>query len=116
MFLKMIYFIILININFDLPFRCTNTNRFNKFKNSLNTRPYTGTCAIWDMLKFPIKLLYITGIDFYNTPYYSQYRRIKKSKLNYLRNNSIHSAYPQMEYLLYKSLTDNRIILDNNFR
>ena len=97
---------------FDIPFRCVNRKKFNKFEGSLKTRPYTGTSAIMDILNFPIKLLYITGIDFYNTPYYSQYRRIKKSQLYHLRDNQIHSAYPQMEYLLYKSLVDTRIILD----
>ena len=98
---------------FDIPFRCPNKTMYRKFINSLMTRPYTGTSAIWDILNFPIKMLYITGIDFYNTPYYSQYRKIRKSTLRSLRNNNIHKAYPQMEYLLYKSLNDNRIILDN---
>lgn len=97
---------------FDLPFRTVKQSKFSAFKNQLKTRPYTGTSAIMDLLTFDIKALYITGIDFYNTPYYSQYRRIKRKKLSSLRDNSIHSAYPQMEYLLYKSLIDKRIILD----
>lgn len=97
---------------FDLPFRTIKQSKFSAFKNQLKTRPYTGTSAIMDLLTFDIKALYITGIDFYNTPYYSQYRRIKRNKLSSLRDNSIHSAYPQMEYLLYKSLIDKRIILD----
>lgn len=97
---------------FDLPFRTVKQSKFSAFKNQLKTRPYTGTSAIMDLLTFDIKALYITGIDFYNTPYYSQYRRIKRNKLSSLRDNSIHSAYPQMEYLLYKSLIDKRIILD----
>ena len=97
---------------FDIPFRTVIPSKFFGFKNQLQTRPYTGTCAIMDILQFDVKALYITGIDFYNTPYYSQYRRIKKTKLNSLRENSIHSAFPQMEYLLYKSLIDKRVILD----
>ena len=97
---------------FDLPFRTVKQSKFSAFRNQLKTRPYTGTSAIMDLLTFDIKALYITGIDFYNTPYYSQYRRIKRNKLSSLRDNSIHSAYPQMEYLLYKSLIDKRIILD----
>ena len=97
---------------FDIPFRTVIPSKFFGFKNQLQTRPYTGTCAIMDILQFEAKALYITGIDFYNTPYYSQYRRIKKTKLNNLRENSIHSAFPQMEYLLYKSLMDKRVILD----
>lgn len=97
---------------FDIPFRTVIPSKFFGFKNQLKTRPYTGTCAIMDILQFEAKALYITGIDFYNTPYYSQYRRIKRTKLNSLRENSIHSAFPQMEYLLYKSLMDKRVILD----
>jgi uncharacterized protein YjbI with pentapeptide repeats len=98
---------------FDIPFRTVNKEKHISFVNQIKTRPYTGTSAIMDILSFNIKSLYITGIDFYNTPYYSQYRKIKKNKLLNLRENAIHIAYPQMEYLLYKSLVDDRIILDN---
>ena len=98
---------------FDIPFRTVNKEKHISFVNQIKTRPYTGTSAIMDILSFNVKSLYITGIDFYNTPYYSQYRKIKKNKLLNLRENAIHVAYPQMEYLLYKSLVDDRIILDN---
>ena len=101
---------------FDIPFRPVNKRKYSIFNNQLKTRPYTGTSAIMDILSYPIKLLYITGIDFYNTPYYSQYRRIRKSDLKHLKSNNIHNAYPQMEYLLFKSLNDNRIVLDNTLQ
>jgi hypothetical protein len=97
---------------FDIPFRCVERNKYYKFKNQIKTRPYTGTSAIMDILSFDVKALYITGIDFYNTPYYSQYRDVSKRRLSGLRSNGIHNAYSQMEYLLYKSLTDKRVILD----
>lgn len=98
---------------FDIPFRTVDTGKYNKFTQQIKTRPYTGTSAIMDILSFNIKALYITGIDFYNTPYYSQYRRVNKKKLVGLRENAIHLAYPQMEFLLFRSLTDNRVLLDN---
>jgi hypothetical protein len=98
---------------FDIPFRTVIPDKYFGFCSQLRTRPYTGTCAIMDLLCFNIKALYITGIDFYNTPYYTQYRRIRRSYLNNLRENNVHLAYPQMEYLLFKSLTDNRVVLDN---
>jgi hypothetical protein len=98
---------------FDIPFRTVDTGKYNKFTQQIKTRPYTGTSAIMDMLSFNIKALYITGIDFYNTPYYSQYRHVNKKKLLGLRENAVHLAYPQMEFLLYRSLTDNRVLLDN---
>ena len=86
---------------FDIPFRTVDTGKYNKFTQQIKTRPYTGTSAIMDILSFNIKALYITGIDFYNTPYYSQYRRVNKKKLVGLRENAVHLAYPQMEFLLF---------------
>ena len=63
---------------FDIPFRCIEHGKYYAFENKIKTRPYTGTSAIMDILSYKIKALYITGIDFYNTPYYSQYRNISK--------------------------------------
>ena len=78
----------------------------------LGTRPYTGTCAIMDLLSYPIKYLYITGLDFYQTKYYSEYRRISKEGLKYNKNSTIHKAKPQLDYLKNVALVDNRVILD----
>ena len=99
--------------NFTIPFRIMNEKKFYQLQNLLNTRPYTGTCAITDLLNYPIKYLYISGIDFYITKYYSEYRKIKNSNLMNIQNNTIHKNGPQIEYLKNISLTDNRIILDN---
>lgn len=101
---------------FDLPFRCIENGKYYAFENKIKTRPYTGTSAIMDILSYKIKALYITGIDFYNTPYYSQYRNISERRLSGLRSNGIHNAYSQMEYLLYKSLTDRRVMLDQKLQ
>ena len=101
---------------FDLPFRCIENGKYYAFENKIKTRPYTGTSAIMDILSYNIKALYITGIDFYNTPYYSQYRNISERRLTGLRSNGIHNAYSQMEYLLYKSLIDNRVMLDQKLQ
>ena len=56
---------------FDIPLKVMNDGKFRNFENSLATRPYTGTCAIMDLLSYPIKHLYITGLDFYETKYIS---------------------------------------------
>jgi hypothetical protein len=98
---------------FDLPLKVMNDFKFKNFEKSLGTRPYTGTCAIMDILSYPIKYLYITGLDFYQTKYYSEYRKITKEKMKYNKNNVIHSSQPQMDYLKNISLFDNRIILDH---
>ena len=63
----------------------------------LRTRPFTGTCAIIDLLKFNIKKLFITGLDFYATAYYSEYRIMDKNETKKKRSNSIHNAKPQID-------------------
>ena len=97
---------------FELPFKVMDDERFRKFEMSLGTRPYTGTCAIMDLLSYPIKYLYITGLDFYYSKYYSQYREITKGQLKHTRNSTIHNAKPQLNYLRHIALLDERVILD----
>ncbi len=97
---------------FELPFKVMDDNKFKKFEMALGTRPYTGTCAIMDLLSYPIKILYITGLDFYYSKYYSQYREISKGQLKHTRNSNIHNAKPQLNYLRHISLLDDRIVLD----
>ena len=97
---------------FELPLKVMNDIKFKNFEKSLGTRPYTGTCAIMDLLSYPIKYLYITGLDFYQTRYYSEYRKISKGTLKYNKNNIIHQYKPQIDYLKNISLFDNRVILD----
>ena len=79
---------------------------------NMKTRPFTGLCAIIDLLQYNIKSLYITGLDFYHSNYYK--KSIQKSSRVILknRNNSIHNSNNQMKYLKYLSLIDNRIIWD----
>jgi len=98
---------------FELPFKAMDDIKFNNFEKYLQTRPYTGTCAIMDLLSYPIKHLYITGLDFYQTKYYSEYRQISKEALKSTRSSIIHQAGPQLDYLKHISLIDNRVILDN---
>ncbi len=97
---------------FELPLKVMNDMKFKKFEQSLGTRPYTGTCAIMDLLSYPIKYLYITGLDFYHTKYINTYRKISKEGLRHTKNSPIHQAQPQLEYLRNISFFDNRIILD----
>ena len=97
---------------FELPFKVMDDDKFRKFEMSLGTRPYTGTCAIMDLLSYPIKYLYVTGLDFYYSKYYSQYREISKGQLKHTRNSTIHNAKPQLNYLRHIALLDERVILD----
>lgn len=98
---------------FGIPFRVISNKTYFQLENYLRTRPFTGTCAILDLLNFPIKYLYVSGLDFYMTSYYSSYRRIRKSRLNNMRNNTIHSSKPQIQYLKDIYIMDDRVILDN---
>jgi len=97
---------------FDIPLKVMNDTKFHNFEKLLGTRPYTGTCAIMDLLSYPIQYLYITGLDFYHTKYYNEYRIMSKGSQKYTKNNNIHKAKPQLEYLRNISFVDNRIILD----
>lgn len=98
---------------FEIPFKVMDDNKYRKFEKYLGTRPYTGTCAIMELLSYPIKYLYITGLDFYQTKYYNEYRHIKKGQLKNTRNNTIHNYKPQLEYLKEMAFYDHRIILDS---
>ena len=98
---------------FSMPFRTINNQLYNSIENSIRTRPYTGTCAICDILSYNIKYLYITGLDFYTTKYYKQYRRINKQQLKNTQNNFYHKNEPQINMIKHMSLFDNRIILDS---
>ena len=97
---------------FDIPFKVFNNSRFEQLEKCLKCRPYTGTCAIADLLSYNIKLLFVTGLDFYQTKYYDEYRVISDAVQNNTRNNYIHQALPQLNYFQYLCLNDNRIILD----
>lgn len=97
---------------FDMPLKVMDDMKFKKFEKILGTRPYTGTCAIMDLLSYPIKYLYITGLDFYHSKYYGEYRHMSKEGQKYTKNSAIHKAKPQLEYLKNISLIDDRIILD----
>ena len=99
--------------NFEIPFKTFDNNKFNNFEKYLGTRPYTGTCAIYDLLSYPIKYLYISGLDFYHSKYYKEYREMTKGQQKYSRDSQIHNAKPQLNYLKNISLFDNRIILDS---
>jgi hypothetical protein len=96
-----------------IPFRYLDLELFQKLENILRTRPYTGTCAIVDLLKFNIKKLYITGLDFYATAYYSEYRKLDKSETKQKRHNNIHDAKPQIDLLRSLVLNDPRIEPDS---
>lgn len=98
---------------FSMPFRVVNNKLYKSIENSIRTRPFTGTCAICDLLNYNIKYIYISGLDFYTTKYYKSYRKINKEQQKKNRNNFYHKSEPQINLLKHMSLFDNRIILDS---
>jgi len=95
-----------------LPYHIIDITLYKYLISILKIRPYTGTSAIADLISYPIKELYITGIDCYLNKYYREYRKINNRDLLRLRNNYIHKNKPQLAFLKQLSLNDNRIKLD----
>ncbi len=89
------------------------TKYYNKIIQKLNTRPYTGTSAICDLLQYNLKELFIMGLDFYTYKHSNYYRKITDTKLRRLQNNSIHKRNPQINLISRFYLLDNRITVDN---
>lgn len=98
---------------FSMPFKTINNKLYKSIENSIRTRPFTGTCAIYELLNYNIKYIYISGLDFYSTKYYKSYRKISKEQLKKNRNNFYHKSEPQINLLKHMSLFDERIILDS---
>lgn len=98
---------------FSMPFKTISNKLYKSIENSIRTRPFTGTCAICELLNYNIKYIYISGLDFYSTKYYKSYRKISKEQLKKNRNNFYHKSEPQINLLKHMSLFDERIILDN---
>ena len=86
---------------------------YRKLEYSIKTRPYTGTCAIADLLKSEAKELYVMGIDFYTYKHSFYYRNVSERKLEKLRNNNIHIRKPQIDLIRRFYLLDNRLFVDN---
>lgn len=88
---------------------------YRKIEANIQTRPNTGLCAILDILRYPIKELYITGITFFTDGYYNQYKDIKNFSMFYSQmNDGIHKQSPQREILRNMYLMDTRIKVDKN--
>ena len=96
-----------------INFGSIDTNYYKKLEYSLGTRPYTGTCAIADLLNSNVKELFVMGVDFYTYKHSFYYRNVSNSKLKKLQNNNIHQKKPQINLLQRFYLLDDRLIVDN---
>jgi hypothetical protein len=90
-----------------------DTEYYKKIEDSIGTRPYTGTCAIADLLHCGVKELFVMGIDFYTYKHSFYYRNVSEKKLKKLRNNNIHQRKPQIDLIRRFYLLENRLFVDN---
>lgn len=90
-----------------------DTTYYTKLEHSIGTRPYTGTCAIADLLHCGVGELYVMGLDFYTYKHAHYYRNVSERKLKKLRNNNIHRRKPQIDLIRRFYLLDDRLVVDN---
>lgn len=96
-----------------IPFGYIDPDYYRRIRHNLGTRPYTGTCAIADVLHHNVKELAVMGIDFYTYGYAQYYRLVSLRKLNRLRENGVHRRTPQINLIRRFYLLDDRLRLDN---
>jgi len=101
------------NRSYGFPFGHIDTKYYKSIVQKINTRPYTGTVAILDILKYDIKVLYITGLDFFKYNYHSSYGVRSRDEMKAVRNGPIHKREPQIDLLRQLFLTDKRIKVDD---
>jgi len=99
--------------NGKIPFRHIDLEYYNQVESKMGTRPNTGTCAILDLLRFPIKELYITGITFFKGGYCKQYNDLdEKELIHSIQTSSEHDIPKQVNYMKDILLSEPRIKLD----
>jgi hypothetical protein len=76
--------------------------------------PNTGTMAIFDLLRFDIKELYITGITFFKGGYIRSYRDYdEKGIMKHLKKFNLHNPDKQIDFACSRLLKDPRVKMDN---
>jgi GR25 family glycosyltransferase involved in LPS biosynthesis len=84
-----------------------------RFEEQLMCRPNTGTTAIWDILKYKPKLLYVTGFTLFQTKFDKNYRKIDNNKtLDIMEQFNTHDQKKISSY--YNYLIDNNKIQGDN--
>ena len=108
--------------NFYENFKFTNKilrtdKEYLNFEKEIQTRPNMGTTAIWDILRYPIKSLYITGITFNTTEssehYYKNGGLVLKE---HQKIAGLHNIKNMIDYCNNKVITDNRVKYDEEFK
>tara|TARA_R110001592_G_scaffold323732_1_gene603152 strand:+ start:3785 stop:4465 length:681 start_codon:yes stop_codon:yes gene_type:complete len=87
---------------------------------NFKVRPNSGLIAIVDLLKFPIKELYVTGIDFYRNSYSSYHPDYGGKSLEYVKqvfkngdNGDVHDINKQFMYFKNLFKSESKLKTDN---
>lgn len=100
-----------------IKFRHINTRYYLRLRRRMHTNPNTGVCAILDILRYPIKSLYITGITFFKGGYYKEYKKqTEKQALQQMMRANIHQQEGQRRYMKRVFLSDKRIKMDKTLK
>jgi hypothetical protein len=97
----------------NFKFHVMDYKLYNNVNRNVNSRSNTGYAAIFDLLNYHIKSLYITGFSFYLDDFFNGYK--SGSKINEKEfalkcfNSTRHQQKPQWEYLK-KIILQNKII------
>ena len=109
----------LVNQN-RVPFEVYDLELYLKLFNLLNSRPNTGTCAIYDLINSQIKSLHVCGITMFKGGYIKGYRKthVFNSRKEVELENNIHKNHDignQIKFLknIFK---DERVTLDKEVR
>lgn len=111
------------NINKSDKYSIISKKKYLDFENKLKTRPNSGTLAIWDLLHYEIKELYITGFTLFKTNYDKLYRdkvfgkskNTGQSALDEMKKYGTHDQDKIKSYYKEKLLNNNKIKLDKIF-
>ena len=102
-------------INWKKNMSIVNKSLYLEFENFIDCRPNCGTVAIWDLLQYDIKELYITGFTLFQTPFHDQYKDEKiKEAVNRMNKVGKHDQEKIRKY--YQCLfNDIRVKCDKQF-
>lgn len=104
--------------NNRIPFHIMNKKYWQNIKKQMGTIPSVGASAIFDLLKFDIKELYITGFTFYLIKnkngffYYPDYFYKNSKQLKDNRPHGKHDHFKIFKYIKKIAKQDNRIKCD----
>ena len=83
-----------------------------KFEKELGCRPNCGTVAIWDVLQYNIKELYITGFTLFQTPFHNQYKlETVEEAVSRMEKVGVHDQDKIKKYYQTK-MNDRRVKMD----